>query len=59
MKTARTTISENAAQEKIGRVDKTSLERECSKLDSAVEQTLADEGLSFEVEEWPTYQHIT
>ena len=44
-----------AVNEKIGRADKTRLGRECSKLDKAREQALADEGLGTEVNEWPEY----
>jgi len=44
-----------AVNEKIGRADKTRLGRECSKLNRKGEQTLADEGLASEVNEWPEY----
>ena len=46
---------QEAIQEKISRADKTRLELECAKLDTALEQTLADTGLPFEVNEWPEY----
>jgi metal-responsive CopG/Arc/MetJ family transcriptional regulator len=52
---SRSQAIQEAVHDKISRVDKTRLGRECSKLDRAVEQTLADEGLSFEVNEWPEY----
>jgi metal-responsive CopG/Arc/MetJ family transcriptional regulator len=44
-----------AVQEKISRLDKSRLAKECAKLDKAYEQSLADEGLSAEVSEWPEY----
>jgi metal-responsive CopG/Arc/MetJ family transcriptional regulator len=37
---------QEAVHEKVNRVDKTRLARECSKLDVTVEQFMADEGLS-------------
>ena len=46
---------QTAVHEKISRIDKTRLAHECSKLDKAAEQALADEGLSSEVNEWPKY----
>lgn len=46
---------QEAIHEKMSRIDKTRLGRECSKLDVTVEQSLADEGLSFEVDQWPEY----
>lgn len=52
---SRSQAIQEAVHEKISRVDKTRLGRECSKLDKGVEQSLADEGLSLEVNEWPEY----
>ena len=46
---------QEAIHERMSRIDKTRLGRECSKLDVTVEQSLADEGLSFEVDQWPEY----
>jgi metal-responsive CopG/Arc/MetJ family transcriptional regulator len=46
---------QEAIHEKMSRTDKTRLGRECSKLDLTVEQSLADEGLSLEVDQWPEY----
>ena len=42
-------------EEKIARLDKTRLARECAKLDPKFEQQLAEEGLGEEVEQWPAY----
>jgi metal-responsive CopG/Arc/MetJ family transcriptional regulator len=52
---SRSQAIQTAVHEKISRIDKTRLAHECSKLDKAAEQALADEGLSSEVTEWPKY----
>ena len=44
-----------AIAEKLSRVDRTRLARECAKLDRAFERELADEGLAVEAAEWPAY----
>lgn len=44
-----------AVQEKISRLDKSRLARECAKLDKAFEQSMVDEGLASEASEWPEY----
>ncbi len=44
-----------AIQEKVTRIDKTRLARECSKLDKSFEQSLANEGLETEIDEGPEY----
>lgn len=46
---------QEAVKEKLTRIDKTRLARECSKLDPKFEQALAEEGLSMELEAWPEY----
>lgn len=46
---------QEAVEEKLTRIDKTRLARECSKLDRKYEQTLAEEGFATELEEWPEY----
>ena len=46
---------QEAVQDKIKRLEKTRLARECSKLDPSYEKALADEGLSEDVNEWPGY----
>lgn len=46
---------EVALIEKLGRMDRGRLARECAKLDVADEQSLADEGLSTDGTEWPEY----
>lgn len=44
-----------ALEDKIIRIDKNRLARECSKLDQFSEQQLADEGLTGDLNEWPEY----
>ena len=46
---------QQAVEEKIIRIDKSRLARECAKLDPTFEKRLADEGLSQELEKWPEY----
>ena len=44
-----------AVREKLQRLERSRLARECAKLDPATEQALAEEGLSRDAEEWPEY----
>ena len=46
---------EDAIEEKLERIDRRRLARECEKLDVHFERALADEGLSTELSEWPDY----
>ncbi len=46
---------EEAIAEKLARLEKSRLARECAKLDPAFEKALAEEGLSEELAEWPEY----
>ena len=46
---------QEAVREKLDRLTRGRLARECAKLDPEFEQRLAEEGLSSEVEEWPEY----
>ncbi len=46
---------ESAVAEKLQRLDRSRLARECAKLDPDFEKALADEGLSSDVAEWPEY----
>ncbi|MFO8111015.1 MAG: ribbon-helix-helix domain-containing protein [Desulfosalsimonadaceae bacterium] len=49
----RSNAIQQAVTEKLNRIDKSRLARECAKLDPAVEQSLAEEDFSWELEEWP------
>ncbi len=44
-----------ALQEKLGRLKRTRLVRECAKLDIQEEQAMADVGLALDMESWPPY----
>ncbi|MBA2619725.1 MAG: ribbon-helix-helix domain-containing protein [Acidimicrobiales bacterium] len=46
---------QSAVAEKVSRLDKNRLARECAKLDKAEEQSLADLGLAAEADEWLEY----
>ena len=46
---------QEAVAEKLMRIEKTRLARECAKLDPEFEQSLSEEGVSAELEEWPDY----
>jgi metal-responsive CopG/Arc/MetJ family transcriptional regulator len=46
---------QEAVSEKLLRMKHSRLTMECAKLDSAFEKTMADEGLSEDVSQWPQY----
>jgi len=46
---------QQAVSEKLMRLEKSRLARECAKLDPDFEQSIAEEGVSAELEEWPEY----
>ena len=46
---------QEAVVEKLTRMEKSRLAQECAKLDPEFEQSLAEEGLTPELEEWPEY----
>ncbi len=46
---------QEAVEEKLKRMEKTRLAEECAKLNTKYEQTMAEEGFSSELEEWPEY----
>ncbi len=46
---------QEVVEEKLSRMDKNRLARECEKLDPKFEQTLAEEGIHMESSEWPEY----
>ncbi|EFI35775.1 putative transcriptional regulator, CopG family [Desulfonatronospira thiodismutans ASO3-1] len=51
----RSNAIQQAVAEKLQRIDKSRLARECAKLDPGVEQSSAEEGFAWELEEWPEY----
>jgi metal-responsive CopG/Arc/MetJ family transcriptional regulator len=52
---SRSQVVQEAVSEKISRMDKSALAKECAKLDRTFEQAMADEGLATEVAAWPKY----
>ena len=46
---------EEAVKEKLARLERSRLARECAKLDPTFEKALAEEGLSEDLAEWPEY----
>jgi len=46
---------QTALREKLDRLDKNRLARECAKLNRKKERDLAEEGLAEDVREWPEY----
>jgi metal-responsive CopG/Arc/MetJ family transcriptional regulator len=52
---SRSQAVQEAVSEKINRMDRTALAKECAKLDVKSEQAIADEGLATEMGEWPKY----
>jgi metal-responsive CopG/Arc/MetJ family transcriptional regulator len=46
---------QEAVSEKLARLERNRLAKECAKLDRKFEQAMAEEGLSVEVREWPEY----
>ncbi len=52
---SRSRAFEEALEEKLIRLDKSRLARECAKLGPTFEKSLAEEGLSGEIDEWPEY----
>ena len=52
---SRSQAIEEAVAEKLVRLEKSRLARECGKLDPFFEKALAEEGLSQDLKEWPEY----
>jgi metal-responsive CopG/Arc/MetJ family transcriptional regulator len=52
---SRSKLIQEAIEEKLGRLDRQRLARECAKLDPQSEQALADQGLAEDLATWPPY----
>ena len=46
---------QEALRDKLERLDRSRLARECAKLDPLFEQQLAEEGLTEDLQQWPAY----
>ena len=51
----RSNLIQEAVREKLYRIGKSRLAKECAKLDPEYEQAMAEEGLSKELDSWPEY----
>ena len=52
---SRSRAIQEALEERLERISRDRLSRECAKLDPAYEAALADEGLTSEADQWPEY----
>ncbi|MGH7255328.1 MAG: CopG family ribbon-helix-helix protein [Nitrospirales bacterium] len=52
---SRSRAIQQAVEEKLARLERSRLARECAKLDPAFEKALAEEGLTEDASEWPEY----
>ncbi len=52
---SRSQAIQEAVAEKLARLERSRLARECAKLDPAFEKALAEEGLSEDSSKWPEY----
>ncbi len=52
---SRSQAIQEAVDEKLSRLKRSRLARECAKLDPAFEKSLAEEGLSEDLSKWPAY----
>ena len=52
---SRSRLVQDALRDKLDRLDRSRLARECAKLDPKAEQLFADEGLAEDAEQWPEY----
>lgn len=52
---SRSDAVQKAVEEKLERLDKSRLARECAKLSAREERALAEIGLGSDAKEWPTY----
>ena len=55
MFSSRSTAIQEAVEEKLDRLERSRLARECAKLDPEFEKAMAEEGMSEELSEWPEY----
>ena len=51
----RSKVIQKAVEEKLERLERSRLARECAKLDPAFEKAMAEEGMSEELAKWPEY----
>jgi metal-responsive CopG/Arc/MetJ family transcriptional regulator len=52
---SRSRAVQEAIRDKLERLDRSRLARECAKLDPQFEQSVAEEGFAADIQEWPEY----
>jgi len=52
---SRSQVIQEAVEEKLQRMERSRLAKECAKLDPAFEKAMAEEGMSGELSKWPEY----
>ena len=52
---SRSRAIQDAVRERLDRISRDRLARECAKLDREFEASLAEEGMALEAEQWPNY----
>jgi metal-responsive CopG/Arc/MetJ family transcriptional regulator len=52
---SRSNAIQEAVEEKLERLERSRLARECAKLEPQLEKAMAEEGMSEELSEWPEY----
>ena len=52
---SRSRAIQEAVRDRLDRISRDRLARECAKLDREFEMNLAEEGIAIEVDQWPTY----
>ncbi len=52
---SRSKAIQDALESQLSRMDRSRLASECAKLDGSVERAIAEEGMAYEVEQWPEY----
>lgn len=52
---SRSRAIQEAVEEKLGRIERSRLARECAKLDTAEEKAMAEEGSAEDLRQWPNY----
>ena len=52
---SRSRAIQDAVRERLDRISRDRLARECAKLDRRFEASLAEEGMALEAEQWPNY----
>lgn len=52
---SRSRAIQEAVQEKLERLDRSRLARECAKLDTSEEKAIAEQGMDEDAEKWPEY----